>query len=219
MRWLGMCAPVMLLAGVLSAQPPSVIAGDYLESRSNHVFGTYCEWSGERMTGGREAILAWWIKEGSWRGVSLAGVKIAAVIVGEATLSTGAALRTSILFLDSAASPAQREAAESLLRERYGQLLGRVRNVHVAPIEFQRDAETAALSVGEVLNLTLRRARLPEDALPGAALWYDPFTPLIESTLGTTLSQKYSGKDFGQRWERNEVSTSGYYGRFQLTLE
>jgi hypothetical protein len=218
MRWLGMCAPVVLLARVLSAQP-SVIAGDYLESRSNHVFGTYCEWSGERMTGGREAILAWWIKEGSMRGVSLAGVKIAAVIVGEATLSTGAAPRTSILFLDSAASPAQREAAESLLRERYGQLLGQVRNVHVAPVEFHRDAETAALSVGDVLNLTLRRARLPEDALPGATLWYDPFIPLIESTLGTALSQKYSGKDFGQRWERSDPSTSGYYGQFQLTLE
>lgn len=219
MRWLGMCAPVVLLAGVLSPQQPSGIAGDYLESRSNHVFGTYCEWSGERMTGGREAVLAWSVKEGSWRGVSLAGVRMAAVIVGEATLSTGAAPRTSVLFLDSAASLAQREAAESLLRESYGPLLGRVRNVHVALIKFYRDAETATLGVGEMLILTLRRARLPEDALPGATLWYDPFIPLAESTLGTALSQRYSGTDFGQRWERNEASTSGYYGRFQLTLE
>jgi len=219
MRYTGMSAWLTLLALMASAGQRLEIAGDYLEGRSNHVYGCYCEWSGEGVTGGREAILAWGIQAGRFDGVLLAGVKMAAVIVGEGTLSMGQAPRTSILFFDSAASPAQRRAAERLLRQRFSRLLGQVRNVHVAPIQLRRNAEQATLSVGEMLNLTMRRAVLPDDVLQGATLWYDPFIPLVESTLGTTSSHKYWGGDFDHRWDNSDPTTSGYFGRFQLTVE
>ncbi len=215
----GIAATTVLWALPACAQQRSQVAGDYLEGRSNHVYGCYCEWSGEGVTGGREAILAWSVQQGRFEGVSLVGVKMAAVLVGEATLSMGAAARSSILFLDGAASPAQRQAAERLLRQQYGWLLGRVRIVHVVPIEFRRDAEAATLKVGELLNLMMRRAVLPDDVLQGATLWYDPFIPLVESTLATTLSNRYWGGDFDQRWAHSEPTTSGYFGRFQLTPE
>lgn len=219
MRYAGICVMVALLVQAAPAQQRFVVAGDYIEGRSNHVYGCYCEWSGEGVTGGREAILAWSVREGRFEGVPLEGVRMAAVIVGEATLSMGAAPRTSILFLDSSASEAQRQAAERLLRRHFARLLGEVRNVHVAPIRFRREAERATLSVGEMLNLTMRRALLPDDVLQGATLWYDPFIPLVESTLGTTLNHRYWGEDFDQRWAHSEPTTSGYFGRFELALE
>jgi len=219
MRYVGACAMFALLAWPSCGQQRREVIGDYIEGRSNHVYGCYCEWSGEGVTGGREAILAWAVREGSFEGVSLAGVKMATVIVGESTLSMGQAPRTSILFFDSAASPAQRQAAERMVRRHYARLLGEVRNVHVVPIRFRREADTATLSVGEMLTLTMRRAVLPDDVLQGATLWYDPFIPLEESTLGTTLKNRYWGQDFDQRWVHEEPTTSGYFGRFRLALK
>jgi len=215
----GLAVAVALLAWPVCGQQRREVSGDYIEGRSNHVYGCYCEWSGEGVTGGREAILAWSVREGGYEGVSLAGVKMAAVIVGEGTLSMGEAARTSILFFDSAASAVQRQAAERLLRQRYGRLLGEVRNVYAVPIRFRREAESASLSVGEMLSLTMRRAELPDDVLQGATLWYDPFIPLEESTLGTTLQNRYWGGDFDQRWAHSSPTTSGYFGRFRLALE
>jgi len=67
----------IVLAFVLQA---NLIHGFYVEDRSNHVHGCYCEWSGESQTGGREAILAWHFLGGQYGGVELAGAKAAAVI-------------------------------------------------------------------------------------------------------------------------------------------
>jgi hypothetical protein len=64
----------------------------------------------------------------------------------------------------------------------------------------------------------MRKAVLPDDALQGATLWYDPFIPLTESTIATTLNNKYAGADFNNRWEDSEPGTNGYYGRFRLSV-
>lgn len=218
MRFLGLTAGVLLLGAPLSAQQPSAIAGEYIEGRSNRVYGCYCEWSGEGVTSGREAILAWKIRAGAFRGIPLAGVKAAAVLVGEGTLSKGAAPRKSILFVDSAASKSQQQAVGSLLRQQYAELLGEVINVHIVPMKFQLEAEKATLQVGELLNLTMRKAVLSDDALQGSTLWYDPFIPLTESTIATTLNNRYWGADFNECWEHSEPGTNGYYGRFQLAV-
>jgi hypothetical protein len=210
------CFLALLTGCVCAAQ--SVITGDYVEDRANKVYGCYCEWSGEGEHGGREAVLAWHIRSGEFRGVPLAGVKFAVVILGERTLSRGAAPRRTILYIDSEAAPAQRKAAEALARERYGALMGEVAGVHAAPIEFRREPGGAFLRVGNEVNLEMRKARPVEDSLQGAILWYDPFIALEEATLGTTLNVKYVGADFGHRWDRSDAGITGYYGAFKLAL-
>lgn len=195
-------------------QAPPAITGDYIEARSNHVYGCYCEWSGESVTGGKEAVLAWRITAGRFDSADLAGLAMAAVVVGETTLSAGSGKRRSTLFIDSRAAAPARVAAERWLRATFGQLIGEVIAVHSQPISLERSAASASLRVGTLLNLTLRKAVLPDDALQGAILWFDPFIPLEESTLGTTLRNRYWGDDFGSRWDRGEPSITGYFGRF-----
>ena len=90
----------LLLAAFLPAQQQSIIEGDYIEYRSNHVHSCLCEWSGESVTGGKEATLAWHFRAGQFEGVPLAGVRIVAVIQGENTLSQGEARRKTVLVLD-----------------------------------------------------------------------------------------------------------------------
>jgi len=205
-------------ASCLCGQQPRRISGEYIEDRSNRVFGCYCEWSGERVTGGREVILGWRISEGEFQGVTLAGVKMAAVIIGEASLSAGAAPRKSLLFLDSETTPAQREAAEALLRRQFGGLLGRILSTNTVSIGFRRDAGRASLRIGDLLNLAMRKGNPPRDSLQGAIRWYEPFLPLSEETLGMTLNTRYQGDEFNQHWDLNETGISGYFGTFTLQL-
>jgi hypothetical protein len=192
------------------------IAGGYIESRSNHVFGCYCEWSSDSVTAGREAIIAWDIQRSNVPGVDLTGKRAAAVLVAQDTLSMGTTPRKAILFVDADASPSQQKALEWLLRKEFAALLGEVISVHPARIEFSRKAQQARVKVGDYVEVKMRAAKLPQDALQGAILWFDPFIPLEESTLATTLQYKYAGKDFGQQWNKLEPTVSGYYGSFHL---
>jgi len=62
--------------------------------------------------------------------------------------------------------------------------------------------------------MTMRRARLPEDNLPGATRWYDSFLPMADGELGTTIINRWRGREFQFTWTREEPTTSGYYGTF-----
>jgi hypothetical protein len=211
--------PAWICAALLPAlgaqQVP--ITGEYLESRSNHVFGCYCEWSGEAALGGTEAILAWSIRGGRHQGVDLAGATVAAVLVGDRTLSQGLAPRRSTLFIDGAGSEARRAAAEGFVRTQYRELLGDIAAVHSIPMRFERREGAVSLDIGELLSVSLRKARLPEDALQGAILWYDPFVPLDEAIIATTLNNKYKGAEFDQQWEHHDAGTTGYFGTFRIS--
>jgi hypothetical protein len=202
----------LILAFLVQAGP---IQGLYLEDRSNHVHGCYCEWSGQSQTGGREAVLAWHFLGGQYNGVDLAGAKAVAVLRGEATLSMGYASRASVLFIDGAGAE-QRRAVESLLRDKYGYFFGRILRVAETEIEMEVSSAGGRVRVPGALVLEVRKAVLPDDALPGATRWYDPFVPLEEAELGTRIVSRFMARDFGYIWNDHEPTTSGYYGRFVL---
>jgi hypothetical protein len=200
----------LLAAAVLFAEPPAILAGDYLEARSNHVYTCACLCNGESVTTGREAILAWEFRRGG-----LAGVRVAAVVVGQGHLSLGPAARRSVLYVDGATAEQQREVVR-LFGRHYSGVLGSVTAVHNAPIAFERSPEVARLSIGEAVKLDIRKARLPDDAHFGSYLWYGPFVPMTESSLGMTLEFRYQGSDFDRHWWEAESGITGYFGTFAL---
>src|SRR3977135_2041809 len=79
--------PAML---VILALSPSVLAeqirGDYLETRSADVYTGSCFANGEGNLVGNQAILAWRIDSGTWNGVPLDGLTVAAAVRARATL-------------------------------------------------------------------------------------------------------------------------------------
>ncbi|HZT34126.1 MAG TPA: DUF1326 domain-containing protein [Bryobacteraceae bacterium] len=204
----------ILCAGVACAGQDSPVTGQYLEDRSSRVYGCPCEFSSEYASLGREAVVAWNIESGQYQKVSLAGLRLAAVLAGKFTLSDAATLRRSVLFADSGAPALQREVGLAWLRSRYGDLLGQVLSVRAAPIEFALDADSASLRVGDLLTLRMRRANPAEETESWAFLLFDPLTKLTSATLGTTLHTESAGTDLGIRWIREEAAITGYYGRF-----
>lgn len=176
---------LLLLAGSLYAATPATVSGDYVEVRSNHVYTCACLFSGEQVTGGREAILAWSVREGEYGGTPLAGAKAVAVLQGPENLSLGGTARQSVMFVDAAGSGA-RQALVEMLREYYGNVLGQVIGVQAVPISFENEGERVIVNAGELSRFVVRPARLPEDAHLGSFLWYDPFIATQASMLGTT---------------------------------
>src|SRR5438045_4593919 len=72
-----------LFSLALSAQQ---IRGDYIETRSADVYTGQCFANGEVNLVGNEAILAWHVQSGTWDGVALDGLTIAAAVRARATL-------------------------------------------------------------------------------------------------------------------------------------
>jgi hypothetical protein len=203
------------LAAILALAAPPV-EGDYLEDRSNHVYGCYCEWSGESVTGGTLATLAFRFTAGAHEGVSLKGTSLVLVLRSDETLSQGHPPRKSVLILDQRATPAQRNAASRWLLAHFPRLPGEILEQRIEPIRIERHPHHATLEVPELIRMEVRRAHPPEDSLPGSILWYDPFIPLTEAHLGTTLHNAYQGNELEKRWDQRESGVRGYFGRFRL---
>lgn len=201
-------------AGVFSFGQSNQVAGLYMEDRSSRVYGCPCEWSSETVQSGREAVLAWFIQSGEFGGRSLAGLKLAAVLVGEASLSEPMTPRSATLFLDEAAPPPKRRAGEAWLRARYGDLIGRVLALHMAPVELGFTENTVDVRIRGVLRMQMRRASLVTDTETWASLLYEPFIELFPATLGSTLRTEYTAPDLRRKWRREETAITGYYGRF-----
>jgi hypothetical protein len=206
----------LLCALPLAAGDPPAVSGDYVEARSNEVYTCGCLYSGQMTTAGREAILAWRITQGVYQGTPLAGVKVAAVVVGDANLGAYDGPRRTALYLDSSASDAQLQAIVALWQREYSQALGKIATVHRVPISFTQQDDVVRLSIPNLVEVQARKARLREDAHPGSFLWYQPFVPLRSSSLATALNYEYSGTDFQHQWQDLMPSINGYLGEFAL---
>jgi hypothetical protein len=201
------------LAASFQAQSPA-ITGEYMEDRTMRVYACPCEWSTDWAHRGREAVLAWNIQSGEFDGQSLAGLRIAAVLVGEFSLTEADSPRRSAIYVDQAASPAQRKAGVNWLRSRYSDLLGRVVTVRDLPITFFAGSSSVTLEVGSIVTLRMHRTDLPSEARSWAELIHDPFIPLSTSALATTSHVRYTGPDLSIRWTREEDAITGYVGTF-----
>src|SRR5947208_15002082 len=120
---------LMLLSIVASAQQ---IRGDYLETRSADVYTGQCFANGEVNLVGNEAILAWRIQSGSWDGVPLEGLTVAAAVRANATLGDpygNPYPAKSVLLVDDQASAQQQQALVNFAKHMGGELLNNVEQI------------------------------------------------------------------------------------------
>src|SRR5437899_22585 len=124
-------AILMLAASsVLAAQPSKPgISGSYLEVRSCDVYTGPCFANGEMGLAGKEALMVWAVREGSWKGVALDGLNVIAVVKTDDTLGdlkyqprSGPA----VLITDAAANARQKEALTDFARAMSGKLINKV---------------------------------------------------------------------------------------------
>src|SRR5206468_2480721 len=115
------------LASLLgAAKAGSEISGSYLEVRSCDVYTGPCFANGEMGLSGKEAVMVWSVREGSWKGVALDGLTVIAVVKTDGTMGD---LRyqprsgPAVLIADAAANPSQEAALADFARSMAGDLI------------------------------------------------------------------------------------------------
>src|SRR3989442_2711278 len=126
------------LTAFASTQSEPTISGDYLEVRSCDVYTGSCFANAEMNLTGKEGILVWSVRAGSWKGTSLDGLSVIAVVRTDGTMGD---LRyqpqsgQAVLILDAKADARQRVALTDLARSMTGKLIKEVVEVKTSDIE------------------------------------------------------------------------------------
>lgn len=210
-----------LLAG-LATRGSAAIKGDYIEVRSADVYTGPCFANGEVGLVGKEAILAWRVKEGSWKGTRLDGLSIVAVVKANATLGDpyhNPYPAHSVLILDQRATSEQRKALQAFAASMAGALLSHVVRVETAPIRLaitpgEHHGE-AALVAGELARIETRSLCEGDRICGNEFVYYPPLVNLAHAMPAFTVNDSFQGQGLGVVW--NHVGKrSAFLGTFTL---
>jgi len=189
-----------LVAGVAAggwAAP--AVTGSYVEARSCNVYAGPCHYGSEFTTAGREAVMAWQVREGVFEGQKLDGLAVVAAVAAGDNLAVAGPRRT-VFYVDERATPAQREALISLLKAKTGADFGTVVGVRPAPVRFEAGAEGTHVAVSQV-------ARLDTTPMPDAACcrwpgsrWYEPLARAEGVRVGNATLNEYDDAVLNVRW-------------------
>jgi hypothetical protein len=206
-------AASIFLTSLSGAAAPSTLTGEYVEARTCSVYTGACHANGELVTMGREALLAWKVKSGVVNGVRLDGLSAVAVVVADENLSRKDAARKSVLYVDSSATEAQRNALAEALAARYGASLGTVAAVKSAPVEFRNSGLEYTVRVPGSAYLRTTRYACNHCVMPHST-WYEPFVGLKSSIVAMASVNEFKGApELGVSWKRM-AENSSFVGEF-----
>ena len=212
-------AALVVSAATLSADDSGRITGEYVEARTAEVFAGGCIMNSEAETLGRQAILAWRITSGTFDGVSLEGLTVAAAVAGDRNLGMremGGEEPTAvkaIIIVDPRATAPQRDALVRLVRELSNGLITHVVRVDVAPVKFATSQNYVEVSVpNNSIQLTVNK-EMKHDPSCGAMQWFKPFTKLADAALGVAEEHAFEGQGLNTKWSAPN-KRSAFFGTF-----
>jgi hypothetical protein len=209
-------AVLFFLPGICFAERAAAknISGDYVEVRSASVFAGACHFNGEVVTTGRDALMAWNIRSGEWKGTRLDGLRAIAVVSSDANLAEDSAHRSE-LIIDGRASEAQAHALVDALKESYAASLGKVMAVRRSPIAFAHEGRSYRVRAGEIASISVESMPNDECCTMPSLVWYEPLVPLQKRKVGYTKDAHYGGGPVAAGWMRADEN-SAFYGTFAI---
>jgi hypothetical protein len=206
MRSTVLAAAIFLLIGTVSLQAQT-IRGDYIESRSTDVYVAQCFANGETGLTGNQALLAWHVQEGSWNGVKLDGLTVAAAVRARATLGDPYGdpyPAQTVLMVDDAANPAQREALIALAQHEGGKLLENVVRIDYVAVILDVPTDTheghAVLRAGHLATIVTRPLNHHDHICGNETNFYPPLTEVEHATSAVALTDEFHGDGLGSQW-------------------
>lgn len=203
-------AALSLVVMVVIAMPATAgIRGDYVEVRSADVYTGPCFANGEVGLVGDEAILAWRVTEGDWKGTKLDGLSVVAVVKANATLGDpfhSPYPARAVLIFDQKATPEQRRALEAFARAEAGRLLDDIVRTEAVPIELEVGTGSnygrVRLEAGLLASIETRSFNEGDRFCGNEFVYYPPLTELNHSMATYALFDQYKGKGLGVTWSR-----------------
>lgn len=215
--------PAILLVLILGLVCPgwtAVISGDYVETRSANVYTGPCVANAEAGLTGKQAILAWQIRKGSWKGVKLEGLGVVGVIKARTTLGDpylNPYPAKSVLIIDARATARQRVALEAFAKTMAPELFRNVVNIETASIYLEvGEGElhgTAELQAGDLARIKARPIGAKDHLCGNEHVYYPPLTKLSHAMPAYTLNDEFSGRGLGVNWKING-KTNAFVGHF-----
>jgi len=200
--------------------PAQQIRGDYIESRSTDVYVAQCFANGEAGLTGNQALLAWHVEEGSWNGVRLDGLTVAAAVRARATLGDpygNPYPAQAVLMVDDAANPSQRQALLALAQHEGGELLKNVVRVDYVPVVLEVPADPsqghATLHAGHLATIVTRPLNHHDHICGNETNFYPPLTKVEGATSAVALTDEFRGEGLNSQWSTHD-RRSAYIGQF-----
>ena len=213
------------LTAFASTQPAPAISGDYLEVRSCDVYTGPCFANAEMNLSGKEGIMVWSVREGSWNGTALGGLSVIAVVCTDGTLGdlsyqprTGKA----VLIIDEKADAQQREALSNLARSMAGKLIKGVVAVRTVPIEARlgtcTQAGCASVKAGNLVEVNTRCLGGHDHLCGNESTFYQPLTATTHAMPAVAMTDEYRGNDLKITWTLHDKRSAfvGMFSREQL---
>lgn len=214
-------AVIFVLVAPAGAQQ---ISGDYIETRSADVYTGQCFANGEVGLTGNEAILGWRVRHGSWNGVALDGLSIAAAVRAKATLGDpyeNPYPAKAVLIVDDQATPTQRAALAAFAQHMGGRLLENVEKVVAAPVELAMSSEhhgRALLRAGQFVVVETRAINENDHLCGNEVTFYPPLTATAHAMPAVALVDQYQGPSLGETWLAHD-RRSAFVGTFALPTQ
>ncbi len=214
-------ASFFLFGVTLTAQQ---IQGEYMETRSADVYTGQCFANGEVNLTGREAIMAWKVDRGSWDGVKLDGLAIAAAVRANATLGDPYAdpyPAKAVVFVDDRATPEQQHALVALAHHYAGKLLDNVVETKAEPVmmevpQDQHQHGRARMMAGSMASIETRPINATDHLCGNEITYYPPLVKLDHSVPAVALTDRYDGPGLGTDWTLHG-KRSAFLGRFSAS--
>ena len=208
-------AGVAAAVGAAGAETPAV-KGSYVEARTAEIFTGACIVNGEAGTTGREALMAWKVDQGSFKGIALDGLSVVVAVSGDVNLSIreiggDVATAKAAVFVDERANPAQQVALVAMANKLSNGMVDTVVQLTRTPIAFVDDGQAIRVEAQSVKLAVTKE--LKHDPTCGAKQWFNPLSTTTKATLGTTLENAFSGSSLGTRWS-DPNKRSSFFGTF-----
>ncbi len=181
-----------------------------------------CFANGEVGLTGNQALLAWHVKEGSWNGVKLDGLTVAAAVRARATPGDPYGdpyPAQAVLMVDNAANTAQRHALIALAQHEGGELLENVARVEYVPVILDVPADLnnghAVLRAGHLATIVTRPLNHQDHICGNESNYYPPLTNVERATSTVALTDEFHGDGLGSQWTAHG-RRSAYIGSFSV---
>jgi hypothetical protein len=227
-----LCGTLLILS--TSVATAAGLQGEYVEARTADVFTGPCISNSEVFIYGSQAVMAWKVNQGAWKGTDLSGLCVAAAVRGTTTFSEDQPEKAAaVLIVDEKASPRQRESLVQMAQELGGARLKNVVAVKTARMSLK--LENHQVSEADLLHSAHGMPHAPRASFWAAGLAqivtrpldendhfcgnevlaYPPLSQGVKALPAYTLGHEFKGEGLNTRWNDPNCRSS-FVGHFSL---
>lgn len=212
--------PLAVVAGLLllftTTGRAATITGEYLEARTCSVYIGPCFANAEMGLCGKEALMAWKIDKGHWKGVTLDGLGAAVIVNAENTLGYDGVFpmkpgrMSAVIIIDKKATSEQFAAMIAFVKDAAKVYTKNVVKIVRAPIVLENNhlKKQAHFSAGKIAEIKTRAFKKEDCVCSNEVIFYLPLTKVENYSPAFSLKMSYQGKGLNRRFTNFDTNSA-----------